>query len=221
MQTDLNHISDYFDNFNQPKTNLINLVLVDVNPDAIRSFLKDVKYPTNRLQADLRAHSDIPNTRQQQQYLQKCQKKFTQFCSFLTEMIELIEGTADSTDHHGRIVKGKLGLPFSIKHDAKKHGINTTVLQFQLLTLQQLINEYEPTKTKFRVETEYAIAKMATAFTEAFSTPPTLKSYRDINFNEIDWATTPLAQRFVPLVSILIDREPDSAYRLVKNFFAS
>lgn len=197
MNTDNGFVINYRDNLAPERIAEVRQLLDGVQDELFNSFIEQVRYPVNAYRAHMRAHTTIPNAKQQTRYLRTLENKLGKLRGLVNQVEELLNNA-----------------PAELRRAARRCNSPVNTVQNNLTSMLLALNDVEPTKSKHRPETLDAVKKIHAAFRETLNVEPQIRAYREKS--DVP-ATAATGERFVPVLAALMNLSVDSAYRIAKE----
>lgn len=202
MNTDGGFVVDLKNSLTPEQIREIRELLDGVQGESFDRFIERVRHPVSAYRAHVRAHATIPNAKEQARYLRKLENKLSKLRNLVNQVDELLNDA-----------------PAELRRAARRSNSPVNTVQSNLTNMLLALNDVvPPTKSKYRPETLDAAMKIHAVFREALNVEPQILAYRlksDVP------ATAAAADRFVPVLAVLMNVSLDYAYRIAGEILPS
>lgn len=201
MNTDKGFVVDYEQSMTTTRVRRIREYLQDIDPSDVDQFIERVRHPVNAYRSNMKAHATIPDARDQQRFLDKLETKLRRLNNHVSTVSVLLDEA-----------------PIDFKRKAIAAEAPIRAVQADLHAMMGSLQEVAPSKSKYRPEVGKAVTDIAGAFEKAFGTAPAVRVSGEPQNEPL---LIPLPNRFVILLTCLLDISADHASRLARFFLAS
>lgn len=161
------------------------------------AFFSTVRNHADAYRTHRATHTQIATRQQQLRYFKTIEITIAQF-NGLAEKLSILLDQA----------------PFELKRKATDANISVQTLKDQLCAIPLLINDLEPSKSKFRAEAPHLARMLASAYEKHLGVKPVVRAFRE---KDDVPARQETAVSFTSVFALLSDLALDTAYRVAKS----